>query len=86
MNALAIRFRLSARPALVAAATLTLAAWTNAHCPPPCDRVVMTVPGSVLLEARRLVSFGGRSGRGRVVTCPRCEKPVEVIEHARDRA
>lgn len=82
MNALAIRFRLSARPSVVAAATLTVVAtWTNAQCPPPCGRVVMAVPGRVLLEAKRLTSFGRRSGRGRVITCPRCESAVEVIEH-----
>jgi hypothetical protein len=71
---------------LVAAATLTLMAWTNAHCPPPCGRVVMSIPGRVLLEAKRLTAHRHRSGRGRVLTCPSCRELVEVVEHVRDRS
>jgi hypothetical protein len=61
--------------------TLTVTAgiiFTDARC--ICGRRIMSIPGHVTVEVRR-VTEAERSGRGRVVSCRRCSSLVEVIEH-----
>ena len=77
-------------PQLVARVTLTVSTtvttiraivvFTEARCP-GCRRLVMAVPGRVTLESRMVRDNTERSGRGRVVSCPRCKGLVEVVEH-----
>lgn len=54
--------------------------WTYALCA-RCKRKVMGVPRDAVLEVRALRTNAERSGRGRVVGCPRCGTLCEVIEH-----
>lgn len=41
----------------------------------------MAIPGQVVIQVTRVESNDERSGRGRVVGCPRCGELCEVIEH-----
>ena len=69
--------------AAVAIVSLSLVAtrpWTEVRCP-ECARRVMTIPGLVATETRRIRGDQDRSGRGRIVGCPRCCALLEVIEH-----
>lgn len=56
--------------------------FTDARCP-DCDKILMFVPGVVIVEVRPVRTIADRSGRGRVVRCPndRCKHYAEVIEH-----
>jgi hypothetical protein len=68
----------------VALATLTSTGaivFTDVRCVPPCNRRVMAVPGMPRLQVSVIQNDGERSGRGRVLSCPRCKKLLEVIEH-----
>ncbi len=65
---------------LTAVARAVFASFTQARCP-KCKRRIMDIPGDVILEERMVNSEAERSGRGRVVSCRRCQKLVEIIEH-----
>lgn len=70
--------------AQVAVVSLTLATavpFTEVRC--LCARRVMTVPGLVAVEVRKIRGDAERSGRGRILSCPRCRSLLEVIEHGR---
>ncbi len=68
----------------VALVSLTVTArafsYTDVHCP-KCNRRVLALPGSHLLEVRLVASESERSGRGAVVSCRRCKSLVEAISH-----
>lgn len=71
-------------PVQVALVSLTVyraTVYTEARCPPPCNRKVMDIPGVVVIQTRAIKSEDERSGRGRVVPCKKCGGLVEVIEH-----
>jgi len=58
--------------------TVTVAAYSDVRCP-KCHRLVMTVPGRVMIEVRTPRDNADRSGRGAVVSCKRCGGLVEAI-------
>lgn len=67
-----------------ARATFTEARCSARHPKEPtraCNRLVMAIPGVVTLHVQSVASNAHRSGRGRVVNCPRCGALLEVIEH-----
>jgi hypothetical protein len=41
----------------------------------------MAVPGLTRVEVRMIQTNAERSGRGRVVSCGRCRRLCEVVEH-----
>jgi hypothetical protein len=55
-------------------------AYTKVNCP-KCNRRVMDLPGSPILEVRVVKSEAERSGRGPVTTCRRCKSLVEAVAH-----
>jgi len=55
--------------------------YTIVRCP-DCRRFLMSVPGEVPHEVRRLMSEAEGSGRGRILACQRCARLCEIIEHA----
>ena len=66
--------------ALVSLTVVAAAVYTAARCS-NCHRRVMSVPGVVTLEVRRVRDNAARSGRGRVVGCERCGTLCEIIEY-----
>ena len=56
------------------------AVFTDARCP-SCRRIVLLVPGVVLVEVRALVGVRQASGRGPVASCRRCGGYCEVVTH-----
>ena len=55
------------------------AVYTEARC--RCGRLIMAVPGRVAVEVRMVRTNYERTGRGRVVACPRGCGLCEVVEH-----
>lgn len=73
-------FRGSVRVAFVTLAAVARAVtYTVARCP-DCDRKLMTIPGEVMVEVRKLRAAGRPTGMGRVLSCKRCAELCEVIE------
>lgn len=69
------------RVALVSLTVYRASVYTEARCPPPCNRKVMDIPGVVVIQTKALQNDDERSGRGRVVHCKKCGCLVEIIEH-----
>ncbi len=78
-----------ARGSVVARETVTVSitvsqrafpVYTDARCP-HCNRRIMSLPGSPILEPKIVENEAARSGRGIAVACPSCRRLVEVIVH-----
>lgn len=54
--------------------------YTSVECP-DCRKKVAWIPGRRIVEVRTLARVQDGSGRGRVVSCKRCNHLCEVIEH-----
>jgi hypothetical protein len=70
---------------VLASVTVTITAfvvvYTDVRCP-KCNRRVMSLPGSPLLDVRAHSGEADRLGRGVVVACGRCKALIEAIPHA----
>jgi len=72
-------FRLTASARHVAVTvTLSLAAYTDVRCP-QCNRLVLAIPGTVVVTARIPRDNADRAGLGPVALCKRCSSLVEAI-------
>ncbi len=49
---------------------------------PDCNRLVMAVPGEGTIVASTVADNASRTGKGPVVSCPRCHSLVEVVRTA----
>lgn len=68
-------------PVTLSAPAQRVASYVDARCP-GCNRIVMAVPGPVIVEVRKVKDNAARSGRGRVTSCKRCSTLCEIVEHA----
>jgi hypothetical protein len=81
------RFKVTGAGPSLALATLTVMvsvrvfAFSEATCPPPCNRMVMLVPGRVTFDVRRLERVDQSRGRGCVVVCKRCGSYCEIVQY-----
>ncbi|MBK8006771.1 MAG: hypothetical protein IPK12_23565 [Gemmatimonadetes bacterium] len=68
--------------ALVTLTVTGAVVFTDGRCP-DCRRIVLLVPGAVLLSVTRLPENSPRraSGRGPIACCKRCGHWLEVVEH-----
>jgi len=78
MNDPIFRVTHTAARAITVAVTLSMAVYSDVRCP-KCSRIVMAIPGRVIVTTRTPLDNPDRSGRGSVCLCKRCGSLVEAI-------